>query len=322
MERLERVEKALTSKHWRWEFRSNAAMPRMLLDLFKQELPHIDSDSWSCRFSLGGVFINGHEVLADQRLKAPCWVEYFEPKFNPAKARDFFPAFNENWILYQDEDLLVVYKPNRLPCLPNREQRHYNLRTYIEDSLNKKIHFPSRIDYSTEGILLMSAAERAHAPLQQAFEKRKICKTYLLEGSGTAKWSAKTVEMAIDRDPDHTVLRRCVKHGGKSALTLFNTLKATKHVTPSGTTYPSTLIKARPKTGRTHQIRVHAAHLGLAIIGDNFYNGFAAERLHLLSAGIKFLHPFSGKMLEVVLPERLCPDWAKPCLAACSEYDD
>lgn len=306
---VERLTNAFTSKHWRFIFKSDAECPATLLAALLQHLPHITADSWPERLAWGGVFVNGVPVAADARLSPPCQLEYFEPKETLSLTRECLPRFDPSrYVIYEDGDLIVVFKPARLSCHIAREQRHCSLFSYLQDYTGRRIHMPSRLDFSTAGLVVASKSPSMHAPLQQLFETKQIQKAYLCEVSGPAPWKAKTVIAAIDKDPRHPVLRRVVDSGGKPSETKFiSCCPSSLNQTPGE---PATsLIAAYPRTGRTHQIRVHLAHLGLPIVGDNFYNGHPAPELRLLSYAVEFTHPLTNERLSVRLPESLLPAW-------------
>jgi 23S rRNA pseudouridine1911/1915/1917 synthase len=265
-------------------------------------------ESWDARFDFGGVYVNGRAALADQALPFPCKVEYYEPKFDLTSAAQLFPHFEAHYIVYHDEDIAVVYKPAHLPSLPAKEQRHFSLKASLERHFQRPVHLPSRLDVSVHGLLVVSISPRAHAPLQHAFEQRRVQKGYRLATTAASPHDGRfSIEVPIGRDPRHPVLRCPAPTGGQAALTHF----ALSHRT-TAENQPVDVIHASPVTGRTHQIRVHAAHAGIPILGDNFYGGALADSLHLLSYSVALNHPTRHHPLALHLPPALTPPWALP----------
>lgn len=311
-ERLLRIQEALSSVRLEWTFIAlDGECPPTILELFSRELPHIDRNSWDERFWWGGVYLNGRQVKGDYSLSPPCRVEYYCPKFEISQAKRYFPAFSKEFVLFEDEAILLAYKPAKLPSMPSREQQHLTFRAFLDEYAGTKVHMPSRIDTSAQGIVAVSKRPAAHDALQKLFERHEIERCYRLEVSACVEWSDRCIEGRIGESALHHVLREVVAHGaGKAARTDF------KHIAsrPRGSFLPensdSTLLEARPRTGRTHQIRVHAAAMGLPIIGDNFYGGIAAPELHLVSYRLAFAHPITKEWIDVTLPQSLTPEWA------------
>lgn len=299
---LARVQEAFSSKKWQWLFYTAGECPASLLPFLASALPHIDPQSWPQRLSFGGVYLNGLEVREDVPLKAPCKVEYYEPRFDLSNIHEFFPPFSEKQIVFEDDYLMVVYKPARLSSLPTKEQKDYNLKAYLLKYLGGSLHMPSRLDMSTQGLVCVSKNPLTHARLQRIFENRQIRKQYLLRSSGEPEWKEFTLEAPVGRDPSHAVLRRVVDQGGKPSTTVFSRLY---HDVSSDSLY----LLANPVTGRTHQIRVHAAHMGFPVRGDNFYGGRPADKLNLLSYSLALKHPVTGAAMKITVPEDLLPEW-------------
>ncbi len=302
---LARIDQAFLSTHHIWEFWSPDNCPHSLLALLSKELPDVSSDDWPERLRWGGVFLNGQDTRQDALLTAPCRVEYYAPKFAIQNASDFFPAWNSDFILYQDADVLVAFKPAKLSSVPSRDQSDYNLKSYLEAHLGQKVHMPSRLDLSTSGLMLISLNPAINSAIQKIFERRLIEKYYLLQVQKRAEWEKMVFDAAIGRDKRHPVLRKVVKERGKQASTEFFRLD-------TGT---GSFLVAKPHTGRTHQIRVHAQALGHPIVGDNFYAGPLAESLHLLSYRVKFPHPRGNKIIDITTPLELAPLWSHAALS-------
>jgi tRNA pseudouridine32 synthase/23S rRNA pseudouridine746 synthase len=196
-------------------------------------------------------------------------------------------------IVFEDEWLLLVNKPADFLSVPGKE---------LKDSVLEriKINYPSatgpllvhRLDMSTSGLLLVAKTESVYKHLQNQFIQRKVRKTYLalLDGIVNEKEGNIDLPLRVDLE-DRPKQMVCYEHG-KNALTEFKVLEIKDN---------KTRIKFYPITGRTHQLRVHAAHhLGLncPIVGDDLY-GTKANRLHLHAAEIEFTHPISREKMLV-----------------------
>jgi len=305
---LERINNAFTSQYHVWTFLTSKECPASLAELLQSKFSRPGDISVEERLRWGGIFLNGKDTREDVKLESPCRIEYYEPRYDFTQPLSYFPAFDPSWILYQDDYLLVSFKPSRLPTIPAREQTHFSLRNYLEAHLGMKIHMPSRIDMSTSGLVVVSKNELTHNKLQRLFETRTMEKYYLLQVSKEVDWQCREVTLQIGKDRRHPVLRTAVSEGGKAAHTRFTFIR---RAAPLGEGLANTsILEAKPFTGRTHQIRVHAQSMGLPIVGDNFYGGAKAESLHLLSHRVIFRHPIGSKLVEVSLPEALRPAWA------------
>lgn len=303
---LDRINQTLRTAYWEFILREPLEPPPRLLPFLVDRLPHIPADSWGERFAFGGIYVNGIESLGDQDLPCPARVEYYEPKFPISSAQQLFPAFREEFILHDDGDIVAVYKPPHLSSMPAKEQRHYSVKASLERILNRVVHMPSRLDVSAQGLLVVSASPRAHAGLQRAFESRAVHKTYKLATLSPCDTTPFTVNLNIARHPCHAVLRTTSLTEGQRAQTDFTFT----HTHRDGDSVVNVLT-AHPITGRTHQIRVHAAASGLPIRGDNFYGGAPAPHLHLVSESISFVHPVTQQEFQLSLPEHLTPTWCR-----------
>ncbi|WMI65364.1 RluA family pseudouridine synthase [Aestuariibaculum sp. YM273] len=197
-------------------------------------------------------------------------------------------------IVYEDEYLLLVNKPHEFLSVPGK--------TYSESVLTKmRAYLPKakgpllvhRLDMSTSGLLLVSKSERIHKHLQKQFIERTVKKRYvaLLDGELKTKTGQVDLPLRVDLDnrPQQLV---CYEHG-KPAVTNFE-VQAIEN--------GKTRIHFYPVTGRTHQLRVHAAHskgLQIPIIGDDLY-GVKANRLHLHAEQLTFVHPIKKEVLTIV----------------------
>jgi tRNA pseudouridine32 synthase/23S rRNA pseudouridine746 synthase len=203
---------------------------------------------------------------------------------NPAIGKDLT-------IVYQDEDVLVVNKPAEFLSVPGKN---------IEDSvyLRIKTQFPlasgplivHRLDMSTSGLLVIALNKRAHKALQKQFIERTVEKRYVALVAGNVQADAGTIELPLRLDLDDKPRQLVCYQYGKAATTYWKVLARKNNITR---------LHLYPKTGRTHQLRVHCAHklgLNMPIVGDDHY-GSKAERLHLHAEYLAFYHPISRENL-------------------------
>ena len=198
-------------------------------------------------------------------------------------------------IVYQDEYLLVINKPAEFLAVPG---------IHIKDSVAErmKMQFPNasgplvvhRLDMSTSGLMLIALTSDVYIDLQKQFIDRKIQKEYEALLDGTLSQDKGEIKLPLRLDIDDRPRQLvCFKHG-KSALTHWEVIERKDG---------RTRVIFKPITGRTHQLRVHAAHsLGLnaPIIGDDLY-GKVDNRLHLHAARIIFSHPVSKEIMDIKL---------------------
>ena len=209
-------------------------------------------------------------------------------------------------ILHEDDSLLVVEKPAGMVVHPGAGNKKGTLVHALLghggdlSSLGgrERPGIVHRLDKDTSGILLVAKNNAAHRALQSQFTSRSLSKTYIALVRGQVEFEEGRVLEPIGHDPK-VRQKMVVSHTEKSrdAESYYRVLKRFRY---------STLIEVRIVTGRTHQIRVHMAHLGFPVVGDVLYgSGKLGERLCLHAAKIEFVHPESGKPMkfESVVPQ-------------------
>lgn len=201
-------------------------------------------------------------------------------------------------IVYEDDDLVIVNKPSGLLSVPGTEM-HDSVLTWLQQRYPNAtgpllVH---RLDMSTSGLLMAAKNAEAHKKLQHQFERRSIEKRYVAVLSKPLLYDQDNGNIALPIRPDlydrprHMV---CFFHG-KPAKTQWQVISR------DATT---TRVHFYPKTGRTHQLRVHAAHkdrLNAPIVGDELYSQ-AGERLLLHAERLCFIHPHTGERITINSP--------------------
>lgn len=177
------------------------------------------------------------------------------------------PGELQEWILHEDDDLLVVNKPGWLVCHPSKNGPCSSLVGAVRTWLGyDKLHLVSRLDRETSGLILFAKHKAAARLFQMALEKRKVEKTYLTLLDGILSEAVEVDKPLTDdrKSPVH-VRQKVVASGGQNlpaALTRFEPL----------TNGPAhTLCRVIPTTGRKHQIRAHAEFIGHPVVGDKLY---------------------------------------------------
>jgi len=205
-------------------------------------------------------------------------------------------------IIYEDEWLIAVNKPSGLLSVPGRYHDRQDsvlsrLRQLLPDGMNIiPVH---RLDRETSGIILLARSLPIYRKLSRQFQDKLVNKVYEAILSGQVINDCGKIDLPLWGDPEHRPYQQVNVELGKPSLTYFHVMKREGNLTR---------IEFRPLTGRTHQIRVHAADqrgLGIPILGDRLYGCLAsASRLHLHARELCFQHPELGKSvkLEVQIP--------------------
>ena len=201
---------------------------------------------------------------------------------------------NPALVIHEDEDLLVVNKPagwNTHAPSPHAGEGIYEWLKHREPRW-ASLAIIHRLDKDTSGVMVFGKTVRANKSLTDQFTRHAIHKKYSLLTDRPVKPGRHTIKSALVRVGEKYVSRP-VHAGAGVAETRFNV-----HKPADG----RTLIDAEPLTGRTHQIRVHAAALGFPILGDTLYGGSPAPRVFLHAAEISLEHPTTGEMMTFSVP--------------------
>ena len=245
-------------------------------------------------------------------------------------------------VLYADEYIMVVDKPAGMLSVPGKAE---SVRSEFSDSANisveeyfannsklktqnsKFLKAAHRLDMDTSGLLVLARTEQAYVELQRQFASRETVKRYeaVLSGVPTQNSKLKTqnssaqpsgcleaISLPLIADINDRPRQRVDMEHGKPALTLYNIVEVRAVDANTAVAYTTkkvdkrrTLVHLYPKTGRTHQLRVHCAHpLGLAcpILGDPLYGIERADRMYLHAAELTFRHPVTSETMHFLSP--------------------
>ncbi len=200
-------------------------------------------------------------------------------------------------IIYEDEWLIVVNKPAGLLSVPGRYADRQDsvwsrLCNILPDGMTlASVH---RLDQETSGILLLARDRQSHRQLSQQFQQRQVHKVYEALLAGFVEVEQGTIELPLWGDPENRPYQQVDWRQGLPSLTQFQVMAREGDYTR---------VEFTPLTGRSHQLRVHAADvqgLGITILGDRLYGCCAnANRLHLHARELSFEHPRSGQTLHL-----------------------
>ncbi len=205
-------------------------------------------------------------------------------------------------VLYEDGDIIAVNKPpgmtvhpapgHRASTLVNALLAHCRDLSGIGGVLRPGI--VHRLDRDTSGVILVAKNDAAHLSLAKQLKSRTIEKTYVALVEGTPKPEQGAIDAPIARDPRRRE-RMAVLEGGRDALTAYRVIERF---------HGYALVEAKPKTGRTHQIRVHLAAIGHPIAGDAVYGHRTplVARQFLHARRIAFDHPRTGERMTIEAP--------------------
>lgn len=199
-------------------------------------------------------------------------------------------------IVFEDESILVINKPAGIPVHPS--MLHYedslsNGVRYYFDSINlhKKIRPVNRLDRDTSGLVIFAKNEYIQECLVKQMKSGIFKKEYIAICEGTLSNPSGTINAHIARKDD-SIIERCVNDSGDKAVTHYDVIKSNGSLS---------VVHLILETGRTHQIRVHMAYIGNAIIGDTLYGHSSKliNRQALHSHKVSFIHPISKENVEL-----------------------
>lgn len=233
-----------------------------LIEFLRDFHPPTPRAKWLEWIARGEITIDGGVVSKDRSVSAGerylhVMPDYVEPEVNA-----------EIGIIHEDESLLVVDKPAPLPVHPSGRFHRNTLSNLLEQIFPKEsLRIAHRLDANTTGVVVFCRTATAAARVQRQFENRQVQKRYLARVQGHVPWQDYRCGLQIGDakwfDNVNTAGARITHEGGQAAETLFHCL----HRFDDGTS----LLEVVPITGRTNQIRVHAAAIGFPIAGDRFY---------------------------------------------------
>ena len=281
------------------------------LDVFAAELAGVTRSRAGALIRDGRVKAGGEvRVKAGFALRAGMDVRVDVPDPEPAKAQ---PEDIDLDIVYQDDDLAVVFKPSGMVVHPAAGNEHGTLVNALLGRLDNlsgvggeiRPGIVHRIDKDTSGLLLVAKNDMAHVSLSEQIKAHAVHRAYKAIVIGGFKQDSGEVDAPIGRHPTDRK-KMAIVPNGRSAHTNWRVLEPL---------HGATLIEARLTTGRTHQIRVHMASIGHPVLGDPVYGPkrspwpvAGGQLLHAYRIG--FVHPRTGEeMLFEAEPEKRFTDW-------------
>lgn len=297
-----------------------------LLDYIARRFPYHNIEDWYTRILDGRVALNDKCVNPDQLIRNGDIIKYSVPEW-PEPDADLSYR-----IVYEDETFLAVDKPGKLMVHAAgkvvRNTLIYQLR-YVNQGTRiygERLNLCNRLDKETSGLVLIGKDRETVTGFQKAFENRGVGKTYYGIVFGKIAENKQTVRHPIGKHSDSVVRMKMGVNTetGKDAVTDIEVMERAADYT---------LVRIKPRTGRTNQIRVHLESIGHPLVGDKIYsggddaflefyeNGWSenlAERLimprqALHAAELSFKHPRDEKMIriEAPIPEDMAAFWRK-----------
>ena len=291
----------------------------------------------------GQVRIDGHRAKPETRLEAgqevrlpphrptgsgkrPGSVEPRTPREQPTPARvsDADRAALRENVLYRDDDLIAINKPAGLAVQGGTGQRRHldGMLGALQEDDPRPPRLVHRLDKDTGGVLLLARTDLAARRLTAAFRGRDVTKIYWGLVKGVPRPSAGRISLPISKSAGPGGERIRPDETGRAAITDYAVIETAAR--------RLAWLALRPKTGRTHQLRVHCQALGTPIIGDQKYGGpdalmdELAAGLHLHARSIELPHPRTGRPLTIGAPlgGHMAESWAFLGLSEAAAEDD
>lgn len=309
-----------------YEFKLSKTLTRRIDQYLVDRVPYLSRAAVQRLIDDELVTVNGKPCKASYKPHENDRIVMVAP---PKPCTEIIPEDIPLDIIYEDEHLLALNKQAGLMVHPARGKWTGTLvnglvnygKKWSMVNGNWRPGILHRLDRNTTGIMLVAKSDEAHWRIARQFERRTIQKTYMAICHGVPELESDVIDMPIGRDRYHREKQsvRKVANGGREAVTIYKVEQ--KWFGPAGLalggeiqTKPArfSLVRLTPKTGRTHQLRVHMSAKGYPMVGDTMYGGkelvfgdFKFSRQALHAAEITFVHPGTLKAmtLQAPLPE-------------------
>ena len=198
-------------------------------------------------------------------------------------------------IVHEDADLLVVDKPAGLLSVPGRGEHLADCLLARLQALRPEVLLCHRLDRDTSGIMVFALTKEGQRRMGRLFETKRVKKRYVALVHGAVAEAEGTIDLPLIVDWPNRPLQRVDHAIGKAAVTDW---------TRDAVEGDATRMILRPRTGRSHQLRVHMRELGHPIVGDPFYSegAEAHPRMFLHAEGLKFVHPITERTMRLEVP--------------------
>lgn len=252
------------------------------------------SSSLITKVKYGGVSLNGNVVTMRATVRIGDNITVAFPK---EESENIEPLCIPLDILYEDEHILAVNKPKDMPTHPSRGNNLPTLANAVVAYIGENFVFRAinRLDRGTSGIVIIAKNPFSAARLGKAMKERKIKKIYTAIITGIPDLKEGRIDAPITREKEGE-LKRVVRDDGKRAITDYKVID----ITDDG----NSICEIKLHTGRTHQIRVHMAHIGHALVGDFLYGVENESGYSLTCSEISLPHPMTNNMIKIKITDR------------------
>lgn len=291
-------------------------LPGRRLDKYLHgRFPHLSRTMIQRLIKQGRITVNGQPTKASYEMAGGDVVDLTIP---PPETREVLPENIPIEIVYEDDFLIGINKHAGIICHPARSDQTGTVANALVYYANELSHGADpfrpgiihRLDKNTTGIMLIAKNDEAHWRLSLQFERRTVQKTYVAVVHGKLELDGDTIDAPIGvhpvvREKFAVMIRENKIDVAKNAVTHYRVLERFRGFT---------LVELQPKTGRTHQLRVHMSHIGHPMVGDTLYGGRFVSAQDLTGAGsaepivpyqalhawrIRFRHPITEKETEL-----------------------